>query len=75
MVTYLLQHNIQGQAHCTFVLGKALKPIHISRMELTAAVVASRMDKLWRKELRMPLRESVFWSDSTSVLNYINNKT
>ena len=78
-VTYLLQQNIHGQTHCAFVMGKArvapLKPVTIPRMELTAAVMASRMDKLWRKELKMPLQQSVFWSDSTSVLKYINNKT
>ncbi|TKS69341.1 hypothetical protein D9C73_003405 [Collichthys lucidus] len=44
-------------------------------MELTAAVVAARMDKLWRRELRMELEDSVFWSDSTSVLKYIKNET
>lgn len=52
-----------------------LKSITIPRMELTAAVVASRMDKLWKKELQMPLQESVFWTDSTSVLKYIRNET
>ncbi|XP_043967018.1 natterin-3-like [Gambusia affinis] len=43
-------------------MGKArvapLKPITIPRMELTAAVVASRMDKLLKKELRMELQDS-----------------
>lgn len=60
-------------------MGKAhvaqLKPITIPRMELTAAVIASRMDKMWRKELQMKLQESVFWTDSTSVLKYIRNET
>ena len=78
-VTYLLLHSIHEQVHCAFVMGKArvapLKSITIPRMELTAAVVASRMDKLWRKELQMPLQESVFWTDSTSVLKYIRNET
>ncbi|KAL7849608.1 hypothetical protein SRHO_G00212310 [Serrasalmus rhombeus] len=44
-------------------------------MELTAAVVAARMDRLWRRELRLPLLDSVFWTDSTSVLKWINNET
>ncbi len=78
-VTYLLLQNIRGQVYCAFVMGKArvapLKSITIPRMELTARVVASRMDKLWRKELQMPLQESVFWTYSTSVLKYIRNET
>ncbi len=78
-VTYLLLQNIRGQVYCAFVMGKArvapLKSITIPRMELTARVVASRMDKLWRKELQMPLQGSVFWTDSTSVLKYIRNET
>lgn len=60
-------------------MGKArlapLKPITIPRMELTAAMVAGRMDKMWRKELQMQLQDSIFWTDSTSVLKYIGNET
>ena len=78
-VTYLLLHNHQGLAHRAFIMGKSrvapLKTVTIPRMELTAAVVAARMDKLWRRELRMELQDSVFWSDSTSVLKYIKNET
>lgn len=53
-VTYLLLHNHQGLEHTAF----------IPHMELAATVVASRMDKLWRRELRMELKESVLWSNS-----------
>ena len=78
-VSYLLLDNNHGHAHCAFIMGKArvapLKPVTLARMELTAAVVAGRMDKMWRKELRMQLQDSVFWTDSTSVLKFINNKT
>lgn len=73
-ITYLLCHSYQGLAHSAFIMGKSrvapLKPVTIPRMELTAALVAARMDKLWRRELRMELQDSVFWSDSTSVLKY-----
>lgn len=47
-VTYLLLHNHQGLAHSGLIMGKSrvapLKPVTIPRMELTAAVVAARMD-------------------------------
>ena len=59
-VSYLLLHNNHGHVHCAFIMGKArvapLKPVTIPRMELTAAVVAGRMDKMWRKELQLQLQ-------------------
>ncbi len=33
------------------------------------------MDKVLRQELQIPLRQSVFWTDSTTVLNYIGNES
>ena len=44
-------------------------------MELAAAVLAVRVDKMLRMELKLPLDSSVFWTDSTTVLKYINNET
>ncbi|XP_070548346.1 uncharacterized protein [Ptychodera flava] len=52
-----------------------LKQISIPRLELTAATVAVRLDKLLRKEMDLPIDESVFWTDSRTVLRYINNDT
>lgn len=60
-------------------MGKArvapLKHTTIPHLELTAATMAGRMDKMLRKELQLQLAESVFWTDSTAVLKYINNET
>lgn len=44
-------------------------------MEFTAASLASQMDKLWKRDLIMELQDSVFWTDSTVVLKYIQNET
>ena len=78
-VTYLLLKNKNMEVHSAFVMGKArvapLKCVTIPRMELIAATMASRIDMLWRKELQMALLDSVFWTDSTSVLKYIRNET
>lgn len=44
-------------------------------MELTAVVVAVDMGKLLKRELQMNLLDSIFWTDSTTVLKYIENET
>lgn len=60
-----------------FVMGKArvapLKQTTIPRLELAAAVLAVRMDRMLKAELDMKL-ESVFWSDSMTVPQYIASR-
>ncbi|KAL7840982.1 hypothetical protein SRHO_G00246730 [Serrasalmus rhombeus] len=76
-VTYLRLQN-QNNIHVSFLLGKSrvapLNQITIPRLELTAAVLAVRIDKMLRTELQLPLDNSCFWTDSTSVLKYIKNE-
>ena len=76
-MSYLLSKNDQGEEHVSFLMGKSrvapLKQITIPRMELTAAMIAVKMDRMVRKELEVPLMESVFWTDSTTVLKNIEN--
>lgn len=78
-VTYLLLKTKNKEIHNAFVMEKArvapLKCVTIPRMELVAATMASRIDMLWKKELKIDLLDSVFWTDSTSVLKYIGNET
>lgn len=78
-VSYLRLTNNEGQVHCAFMLGKSrvapLKQMTIPRMELTAAVVAVNIDKMLKKEVQMDLQESAYWTDSTTVLKYIESDT
>ncbi|KAL0164586.1 hypothetical protein M9458_040339, partial [Cirrhinus mrigala] len=77
VVSYLLLTNDRGEKHVSFLMGKSrvapLKQITIPRMELTAAMVAVKIDRMLKEELEVPLLESVFWTDSTTVLKYIVN--
>lgn len=73
-VTYLRMET-KHDVHVSFLLRKArvapLKQITIPRLELTAAVLAARVDKMLRAEIQFPLVDSVLWTDSTTVLKYI----
>ena len=51
-----------------------LKAMKIPRMELSAAVLATRLDRMIKQEVDMAVHSSTFWTDSTCVLRYIENK-
>lgn len=78
VVSYLLLHNDHNLTHSTLLVSKArvtpLKSV-IPRLELTPATLASRINNIWMRELKMPFQDSIVWTDSTSVLKYIQNKT
>lgn len=46
----------------------------IPRLELSAAVLAMRLDRMVMKEIGIPVDQSIFWTDSTCVLGYIANE-
>ena len=77
-LSYLIV-NQKGDVHCSFLIGKSrlapLKAVTIPRMKLSAAVVATRLDKMMRQELNLAIDESTFWTDSTCVLRYIENES
>ena len=78
-VSYARFVNTDGDVYCTFLIGKTrlapLKTITIPRLELSAAVVAVRMDQMLRRELRLQVQGSTFWTDSMLVLQYVGNQS
>ena len=50
------------------------KSVTIPRLELSAAVVATRLNRMMQHELDVAVDEEFFWTDSTCVLSYIANK-
>ena len=50
------------------------KTVTIPRMELTAAVVSVKLHKFFTEQLDLPVNKTVFWTDSTIVLQYIRNE-
>jgi hypothetical protein len=77
-VTYLRFEDSKGNTHCSFVIAKSrvapLKETTIPRLELSAAVVATRLDRMVRKESDIHIDASLFWTDSTCVLGYLNSQ-
>ena len=71
-VSYLRLVDAKDNAYCSFLMGKSrlahIKPTTVPRLELSAAVLAVQLDKTLKSELEIPVRQSVFWSDSTTVL-------
>ena len=80
-VSYLHLVNDNNQSHCALLMGKTkltpLKPLTTPRLELCAATISARFDDVLRKKLYLPheLQPSIFWTDSATVLCYINNET
>lgn len=52
-----------------------LKQESIPRLELKAAVLAVKVDQMLKTEMHLPLEQSTFWTDSTTVLSYIENES
>ena len=75
---YLRCTDVSGNIHCSFIMGKArlapLKVVTIPRLELAAAVVAVKLKVQIAEELKFKINDVIFWTDSTTVLQYIRNE-
>ncbi|XP_062713903.1 uncharacterized protein LOC134290730 [Aedes albopictus] len=67
----------RGQPRCSLVAAKAkvapLKPLSIPRLELQAAVIGSRLAKSIEEYHTLPISRRFLWSDSKTVLSWINS--
>ena len=79
VVWYLRIFGDKGVPNCSFVLGKSrmipLKVVSIPRLELGAAVVAVKLNCLIRNKLEYPIHDTIYWTDSTVVLQYIRSES
>ena len=78
VVTYLRLIDHTGQIHVSLLVSKSklapVKAMTIPRLELTAAVLAAKMDDKLKKQMEMSIDESFFWCDSLLVIQYIQNE-
>ncbi|XP_038061252.1 uncharacterized protein LOC119731982 [Patiria miniata] len=77
-VSYLRLTDTDGCNHCSFVMAKAklapLKTTTIPRLEMAAAVVSVKLDRMIKLHMQLQFAESIFWSDSMIVLQYLSNE-
>ena len=75
-VCYLRMSNANN-CFVLFMMGKSrvapAKPLTIPRLELCAAGIAVRLAKFVTRELDVTPEKTVFWSDSTTVLSYLQS--
>ena len=77
--SYLCLKNQENKSHVSLVMGIArvapLRFITIPRLELTAAVVSTRVSLALKQELDYQDIIEVFWTDSQVVIGYIHNES
>ena len=76
--SYLRMINDRDEVHCALVMAKSrvtpLKPVTVPRLELTAAVVSTKIGSFLQKELNYQDMQEFFSTDSRVVLGYISNE-
>ena len=79
VVSYLRFLDHDGQIYCSVVLGKSrvapAKHLTIPRLELAAATLAVKLNAFISNEIQLKIDDTIFWTDSTIVLQYIRNTT
>ena len=75
---YLRAVNRSGNIRVVLVMSKGrlapLKRLSIPRLELCSAVESVRLDVVLRREIDIPLIDSIFFTDSQIVKSYIYNE-
>lgn len=78
-VAYLRAIDPAGEIYVAFILGRSRvaprKQQSMPRLELCAALVGAQLAKLTKEELTLPLRSTVMWSDSTTVITWLKSSS
>ncbi|KAK7938259.1 hypothetical protein WMY93_001585 [Mugilogobius chulae] len=76
-VAYLRSEDCLGQVSVSFVMSRSRvaprKQISMPRLELCAAVSGAQLAALLQKEIGVPIQQVSLWSDSTTVLQWLQS--
>ena len=76
-VTYLKTYDTEGDSEVKLMYCKSkvapIKKVTLPRLELQAAVLAAKMSKFIKEEIKMPKIKSYLWTDSTITLTWIKS--
>ncbi|XP_013419027.1 uncharacterized protein LOC106179805 [Lingula anatina] len=68
----------KDRVHCCLLMAKSrlapIKKVTIPRLELMAATLSVKLNHVILKHIDFRVSESVFWTDSATVLRYITNE-
>ncbi|KAK7929198.1 hypothetical protein WMY93_005593 [Mugilogobius chulae] len=78
-VAYLRTEDVTGAVKVSFVLARSRvapkKQLSIPRLELCAALSGAQLAKLLQTELTLPIKATTLWTDSTTVLHWIQSES
>lgn len=76
-VAYLCAKDTTKQVHVSFIMARSRvaprRQLSMPRLELCAALNGAQLAHLLHTELTLPIRQTIMWSDSTTVLNWIQS--
>ncbi|KAL3976302.1 alcohol-forming fatty acyl-CoA reductase [Sarotherodon galilaeus] len=76
-VAYLRSDDLEGHVELSFLLARSRvapkRNLTIPRLELCAALLGARLCELIQTELTLPVRTTTLWTDSTTVLHWLQS--
>lgn len=78
-VAYLRVEDADGHVFVSFVMARSRvapkRQLSMPRLELSAALTGAQLAKVLHTELTLQIRQTIMWSDSTTVLSWIQSES
>ncbi|XP_052449737.1 uncharacterized protein LOC128011416 [Carassius gibelio] len=78
-VSYLRTEDVQGRVYLAFLAARSRvaprRQLSIPRLELCGALTAAQLSKTIQRELTVKTDKTVIWSDSTTVLSWLQSES